>query len=180
MSELKSAREIALERTRNLRLSENEVEELKKTEVVNHAKILITRYLETDGRSEEWTREFGRMNESERNALIKEMRNLLLERIELAGDNEVIFASIMMLNGKIRAELIEGIKEVCAHYKTELDKASSSLEHTIRDNLKKSGISGSGIKINPEGSEGWRETAEQISHPYLAKLEQLKKSLSAI
>lgn len=177
MSELKSAMEIALERTRNLRLTRNELEDLKKAELMNSAKTSITRYLEEDRKLEDWDREFARLEASQRDVLIQEMKNLLLERIDLASDNTMVFEGLKRLDGKISAECLEQIRELCTHYKVKLAEESASLEKVIKENLKQSGISGSAIVINTVGSSQWEEVAATISTPYRFRLEELKKSL---
>ncbi len=177
MDELKSSMEIALERTKNLRLSKEEREGLKRDEFVTKAKALISKYLESNGKPEDWSREFSRMGETERELLAREMMNLLMAKIDISLNDDRVFEGIKALNTNIKAEIIEKIKNLLDDYRKELGQSASAMESTLKEKLKKSGISGSAIKIKSEGNSTWQEMVDSVSVPFQEKLDALKKNL---
>jgi hypothetical protein len=71
MAEIKSTLELALERTRNLSISEEEKKEIKKKEITQKASGLFNRYMEEELSIGDVVREIGR-KEGKEVALIRE------------------------------------------------------------------------------------------------------------
>ena len=103
MAEIKSAIELAMEKTKGLRLSQEEMEHLQEEEMQTKAHGLVNRFLEVDFHFKEVEKELARFSSNQRKELEGLMIQYLGEALQLDKDNELIFQGIETLReGKKR------------------------------------------------------------------------------
>jgi len=98
MAEIKSAIEIAMEKTKTLRLSSEEKEKIKEEELQSKAHALVNRFLAVDLHFREVEKELEKYTSDQRGQLEKLMLADLVETLALARDNDLTFEGIEILS----------------------------------------------------------------------------------
>ncbi len=94
MAEIKSAVELALEKTKGLSLSGQEKEKIREEESQAKARSLVNRYLQVDFHLREMEKELARHAPEEREHLAKLVYQYLCEAIRVDGENDLVFGAI--------------------------------------------------------------------------------------
>jgi hypothetical protein len=176
MAEIKSAIEIAMERTQGLRLSSAEKEKLKEEEFQSKAHALGNRFLEVDLHFREVEKELAKYSSEQRIQLEKIMTQDLAEALSLDRDNELIFQGIEILApGKSAA--IPKIKELAKGYQQQQESARQKTAEVLRAKWQSLGISGSAVVPKVAESREWAETLKAFRPAYEARLQSLKDEI---
>ena len=176
MAEIKSAIEIALERTKNMIPSAAEKEKLREEEDSSKALALVNRYLHVDLHFKDVEKELARMNAAERERMEKLMLRNLAEAIRLEGENELVFEGIETLRGGARQTLsrIRALKE---RYKEAGDEAYRKVEEDLKRSLEDRGISGSAVEPKVSGSPEWQNALTQFRPAFEEQLAGYREEL---
>ena len=181
MSEMKSAREIAMEKTE--KLGKPSPEEVKQQQEEKYALIgqsiadkflggLNGRYLEI---------ELEKYPADDREVLIREIVSALAEAIEL-GDydkSQACLSGIRYLQKEQDTQALEGqINKVFDEYRRAQENLRQELERHSCESLCQLGISGSAITtINPLADAECEERLEDLARPYEDRLTRLRLEL---
>jgi hypothetical protein len=176
MAEIKSAIEIAMERTRGLRLSSEEKEKLKEEEFQSKAHALVTRFLEVDLHFREVEKELAKYSSEQRIQLEKIMIWDLADALNLDRNNEPIFQGIEIL-APAKKEAIPKIRELSKEYQQEKDSAHQKTAEALRAKWQSLGISGSAVVPKVEGSHEWLDALKAFRPSYEARLQSLKNEI---
>lgn len=176
MAEIKSAVELAMERTKGLRLSHEEKEKLKEEEVQSKAHSLVNRYLEVDFHLREVERELDRVDPTQRQHLEKLFLQYLTEAIGLDRDNDLIFQGIESYRGGSKNS-IQKMKDLIQRYQQQKGREYSKAERDLLTNLERLGISGSAVQPKVEGSPEWEETLDKFKPAFEEELRKLGKAI---
>jgi hypothetical protein len=177
MAEIKSAIELAMERTKGLEMDEEDRKSLARKDVENRIRAILRRYYEemidNEGAQKELDAVEG-SSEMKKGILL----DLLIEGFDVRGDNDRIFALFHFagtgLDERLGAEL-EGLQE---SFIQEMEKRRAIIRARIEDKLKKTGITGTGVEPNIEAWDEWQETVDEVAHAFGERLEGWKKRLS--
>jgi len=176
MAEIKSAVELAMERTKGLRLSHEEKEKLKEEEVQSKARSLVNRYLEVDFHLREVEKEIDRVDATQRQHLEKLFVQYLTEAIALDRDNDLIFQGIESYRGGSKIS-IQKMKDLIQRYRQEKSRKYSKAEKDLLTKLDRQGISGSAVQPKVEGSPEWEEALAKFKPAFERELDQLRKEI---
>jgi hypothetical protein len=176
MAEIKSAVELAMERTKGLRLSHEEKEKLKEEEIQSKAHSLMKRYLEVDFHLREAERELDRFDPTQRRHLEKLFIQYLSEAIDLDRDNDLIFQGIESFRGGSKSS-IQKMKELIQSYQEEKGREYLKAEKDLLTKLERLGISGSAVQPKVEGSPEWEEALPKFKPAFQEGLQSLKKEI---
>ena len=94
MAEIKSAVELAMERTKGLRLSHEEMEKIKEEEVQSKAVGLVNRFLEVDFHLRDVEKELAKFDPQQRKHLEQLFLHHLIEAMNLDRDNDLILQGL--------------------------------------------------------------------------------------
>jgi hypothetical protein len=176
MAEIKSAVELAMERTKGLRLSNEEKEKLKEEEIQTRARGLVNRYLEADFHTRDVERELARLDPPER----KEMEILILqylsEAIDLDRENDLVFRGLESFREGNKG-LIEKMEELIQRYTEKKGREYQKVEKDLLADLERRGVTGSAVQPAVEGTEAWEKARARIRPEFEKELEGLKKGL---
>ncbi len=181
MGEIKSAWEIALEKTEKLgKLSAEELRRQKEEEYTLIGQVLANKYL---GGLDLWQLEveLDKYRGEERNSISKAVASKLAQAIEL-GNRERLRkvmggVSYLRQNGTIK-EVSNEIEQLFQEYEQAEQKEREEIEESAKGILHQLRISGSAIKaINPKAISRWQQDLDQLAQPYKERLEQLKQKL---
>ena len=175
MADIKSSIEIAMERTKNLRLSSEEKERILQEEDRIRAVGVANRYGEGDLSLQMLERELSREPGETRNLFVGYLREALIQGIQITQDNQRILEAITVLKeGKVDREAVTEIANLEREYREELKEALSTVESILREELKGSGIHGNAVLPNIKESYEWQEREKRIRDAYDRQLELLK------
>jgi len=176
MAEIKSAIEIAMERTRGLRLSSEEKEKLKEEEFQSKAHALVVRFLEVDLHFREVEKELAKYPSEQRTQLEKIMIRDLVQVLNLDRDNEPVFQGIEILMPGASAAFPK-IRELTEEYQQEKEAVRQKTAESLRAQWESLGISGSAVVPKVEESPAWAEALKAFRSAYEARLQSLKNQI---
>ena len=177
MAEIKSAVELALEKTKGLQLSREEKEKLKEEELHSRAQGLVNRFLEVDFHLKEVEKDLAKYDPGQREHLEKLMLHYLCGAITLDRDNDLIFQGIEAFEKKSK-NTIKKIRELIEGYRLRQEKEYKQAEKVLLKKWERQGISGSAVQPKIEGSQEWQEAVNKFKPPFEDQLHTLKEQLS--
>lgn len=176
MAEIKSAVELAMEKTKGLRLSQEEMEHLQEEEMQTKAHGLANRFLEVDFHFREVEKELARFSSNQRKELEGLMIQYLGEALQLDKDNELIFQGIETLReGKKR--VVQKIRDLTKIFQVQREKEYREVEKELLVKLEHQGISGSAVQPRVEGSVEWEEALSQFKPAFEEQLRIFQEEL---
>ena len=183
MGDIKSAWEIALEKTEKLgKLSPEELREQRRQELAPVGRGLADRYLAGLGL---WQLkvELDRYKGEERALVTESLVSSLVQGIELGNDDRL--ARVMEGVSALKEERQAGITEIrdraealFREYREVEQKERRDAEESVKEILHQLRISGSAIgAINPKVMPEWQQALDRFAEPYIMQLEELKERL---
>ena len=176
MGEIKSAVELAMEKTKGLQLSREEKEKLKEEELHTRAQGLVNRFLEVDFHLKEVEKDLAKYDPGQREHLEKLMLHYLCGAITLDRDNDLIFQGIEAFEKKSK-DTIKKIRELIEGYRQRQEKEYKQAEKVLLKKWERQGISGSAVQPKVEGSQEWQDALDKFKQPFEDQLHILKKEL---
>lgn len=180
MAEIKSTLELALERTKNLSISEEEKEEIKKKEILLKASGMFNRYMEDYVSVGDVMREIGRL-EGKAGALTREfLLSQAIGAISLERDNEKLLRVIESLKGRDVGDAKRKLASFRSEYEREKQEAAEEIMVRMEASLRQDGISGSGVVPRIQGSSEWEEKVEGLQQAFRERIGEIKKDLKKL
>lgn len=179
MAEIKSAIELAMERTKNLRLSSEEKEKLKEEEIHSRAQGLVNRYLEAGYHLREVEKELGQYDPQQRAQIEKLMLQCLSAAIQLDKNNDLVFQGIETL--REGSQRITGkIRELLKKYQEQRGKEYGKIKKDLLLKFERLGISGSAVEPKVEGSQEWEDALAEFTPDFEDQLRFLREGLNQL
>ncbi len=179
MAEIKSAVELAMEKTNGLHLSREEKKRLQEEELKSKAQGLCNRFLAGDFHSREIERELLPYPSEQRTQIEKSLFQCLTDAIQLDQDNELIFHGMETLH-QTSKNLTPKIRGLLREYQERKGKEYQRIEEIILDKWKRLGISGSAVKVKVDGSPEWEDALACFPLPFRKQLSQVQEELRKI
>ncbi|MBM4444448.1 MAG: hypothetical protein FJ020_03975 [Chloroflexi bacterium] len=183
MGDIKSAWEIALEKTEKLgKLSPEELRNQRRQEMAPVGRGLAERYLGGLGL---WQLkiELDRYKGTERELVTEALVSSLVQGIELGNSDRLTKAmeGISALKEEQKSSITQ-IKDraeaLFLEYQEVEQKERRDAEESVREILHQLRISGSAIGgINPRVMPEWQQALDRFAEPYIMRLEELKEKL---
>ncbi|MCX5906115.1 MAG: hypothetical protein NTY64_02725 [Deltaproteobacteria bacterium] len=177
MAEIKSAIELAMEKTTGFRLSREEKEKLKDEEVHAKAQGLVHRFLEVDLHFREVEKELAQYDPEEKSRLKKLMIQFLIQAILLDKENDLAFQGIERFKpGSSRA--IDKMRTLTNDYQKRRNEEYEKVKGDLRTQLERQGISGSAVLPRVEGRPEWEGLLALLKAPFERELQGLMDELN--
>ena len=176
MGEIKSAVELAMERTKGFRLSHEEMEKLKEEEIQSKAVGLVNRYLEVDFHLREVEKELGKFDPPQRKHLEQLFLQNLIGAMSLDRDNALILQGLETFLPK-SAWTVRKIKDLIQEYQEKKKEEFRKTETALLAKLESLGISGSAVQPKAEGSPEWEQAVAGFKPGFEEELKKLKKGI---
>lgn len=180
MGEIKSTLELAMERTKNLTISQKEKEEIKQKEVLHKATTLFHRYREGHLPLNEILKEIEKMDERTSTTVKESLLSQWIEALSLNDDDERILKGIESLKQKTIDEIKQSFHHILSQYQGEHRKVKEEVKVQFAEALRKEGLYGSAVDPHIEGSELWKKENEKLNLSFKTKLEEIKQQLRAL
>ncbi len=177
MGEIKSSLELALERTKGLKISEKEREEIKRKEIVQKAEAFAHRYQEGSMSIREIQKEMERMEKKRAIEIEEYLVNQWIKNLSLNMEGEKLIDGIEELKGRPMDEIRKEFRNLLTSYQEEKEKAKQKIRTLILGRLKKEGFEGSAMEPPIERSPLWQEEKLKMDQSYQERLEPLKERL---
>ena len=176
MSEIKSAVELALEKTKGLGLSREEKEKMRGEEIAQKARSLVTRYLQVDFNFRELEKELSRIEPEQRPPLERLILQELVQTIQLDRDHSLISQGIQALRPKAEG-LFEELKRFMQRYQQKQQEEYSQVKKKLQAHFATLGISGSAVQVNVDGSQEWEKSLAAFRPSFEKELRSLKEKI---
>ncbi|MCX5798281.1 MAG: hypothetical protein NTU90_01720 [Proteobacteria bacterium] len=176
MGEIKSAIELAMERTKNLVMDEEEKRTLAIKDTENKIRAILRRYLEDMVEKDDAEKELGEIRGDE--ALKRSLlADLLVEKFDIQHDNTRLLQLFHMINGGLEQSLKKELKMLQKQFAEEMEKREMIIRERIMDNLKETGITGSGIEPNIAEWDAWKGELEEVGNTFQRRVTEWKNRL---
>jgi hypothetical protein len=170
MADVKSAIELAMERTKHLVPTREEREELGRREAEKRARALVRRALEGELAPGVLQRELHALESDEPNFLSRETacRECLLgAQLHEKGDR-----AIEVLRG-LSCEKADALGDLLRRYRASEEALSQTASERLLAELQAAGISGPSVIPNPESDPEWREGRARLQDAFEGERDRL-------
>lgn len=173
MSEIKSAIELAMERTKGLVMDDEEKQEVAARELGSRIGGLLRRYLEEMTDSDGFRKEYEKIEgtKAQKNELLIDMA---LGEFDLSDSNERVFDVLSFVGGDVDDQLKKEIEGLQSEFHATIAAEREGVKKDIVTRLQKMGISGSGVEPNITEWDEWKAAVEQTKSIFRKRLSQWK------
>lgn len=178
MGEIKSAIELAMERTKNLVMDEKEKELSLLQETESKLKALLRRFLDgsIDAREVYAQLEKIEFPEPKKKALFCDVT---VSVFDVATDNAKLFELLLLLNGDMAKDLKNELISLQKQFLSEMEKRKSGVKKQVLERLKTMGISGNAVEPNLEAWEEWNQAVAETKNVFKERLGRWKDKMKA-
>jgi hypothetical protein len=177
MAEIKSAFELAMEKSKRIVISDEEREKFKQKEILQKAMSLFHRYREGHVSLSEILKEIERMK-GETKTLVKEsLLSQWIDALSLDDDQERLLMGIESLKGQSLGGVREKFHHILAQCRREREQAKEKIGAQLIETLRKEGIYGSAVDPHVKGGKDFQEGLKAIEDRFRQKIEAIKEAL---
>ena len=176
VTEIKSAIELAMERTKGLQLSSEERKKIKEEEIIAKAQGLVNRFLQVDFHLRDMEKELAKFDPDQRGHLEQLIFYYLVEAIHFDKENDLVFQGIEAYRkGSLKS--ISPIRKLIENYQENNRKEYQKITEELLNKFKSLGISGTAVLPKVDGSREWKDALSQLKPGYEDQLRTLKREL---
>jgi len=177
VAEIKSSIELAMEKTKNLVMDEEErkLSALRDTE--NKIRATLRRYLEGMIERDDVEKEMEEIKGDEglkRSLLL----DLLIEEFDIGSDNTRLLELFYIVNGGLQESLKKELATLKNKFKEEMEKRGMIIRERIAGRLREMGITGDGVEPNIEEWDEWKEGQEEAGAVFKKRIAEWKNKLT--
>lgn len=178
MAEIKSAIELAMEKTKNLVVDPKEREAMAIKEIEDKVKAVLRRYAEAMIDSELAVKELARIQAD--NVLKKTIIfDTIVDEFDVHKNNDRLFVLFDAIGVDIPHVIRDEFEMLYKRFREELEAQKAIVGRSIRDILAESKITGNALEANLDAWEEWHEQVERTSDGFKKSLEMLKDKIRA-
>jgi hypothetical protein len=176
MAEIKSAIELAMEKTRNLVVDSNEREAMAIKDIEDKVKAVLRRYMEEMVDDEDAAKELNKINAD---PVLKRILivDAVVEEFDVRKNNEPLLALMYAAGIDLPETMRSELETLSKTFREEVEARKMVVRGRIRDNLAGSGIAGDGIEPNLVAWNEWHEEVEQAGNAFKQRMEELKDKI---
>ncbi len=179
MGEIKSALELAMERSKKYAVSDEEREKIKEKELLEKATGLFNRYMKSFLPLHEIAREIEKMGEETGQRMKDALLSLCVDALslDLEKDPERLFPVIEWIKGQDLSGMKKKVQALFRAYHEESESARQRLSLGLTEALREEKIYGDAVSPNVEGNDRWKQTLDGVSRSYEGRLEEIRKAM---
>jgi hypothetical protein len=180
MAEIKSAFELAMERSKKYVISDEEREKIKEKEVLRKATGLFHRYKNDHLSLHEMVKEIERMDDRTRERVRGVLLSQWVDALSLDEDSGRFLYAMESVKGRSLDDIRERFQNLLSVYRGEIEKARTGMSLQLAETLRREKIHGDAVEPNVEGSERWKKLVESTRRSYQGKLDEIKEALKRV
>ena len=180
MAEIKSALELAMERSQKYVISDEEREKIREKEILEKAMSLFYRQRDGSLTADGLLREIERMDQKVKRKVKGVLVSEWTDALSLDNDSEKTFLAMELIAGQNFDPMKQRLKKLLSSYRKETEKARQKMSAQLAGELKREGIEGDALEPNVEGSNDWERLVRKTAGPYHEKLNEIKKDLKRL
>jgi len=177
MGEIKSAIELAMERTRNLVMDEKEKQQSLIQDAENRLKVLARRFLEEAVDLDDFRNQYDRLELAE-NVKRSLLVDIVVNGFNVGGDVKS-FDLLHVVDRKLDNRLKKELDTLQRQFSEALEKKSQDVRKRILGRLKTMGIAGSALEPNVTVWDEWKEAAAETQQAFGSRLQKWKDEVKA-
>ena len=166
MGEIRSTLDIIMEKTKDLKISDEEKEAFKEQEMTGKIKGLIQKFLDGIIDMEQLRGEVSGLVEKGGDMVKRLIREESVSRIELEGNNEPLFRLLEEITGSE----VDSLREVLKAFEKRLEREKGTREQGFKKRLEKQGISGSAVLPNINADPEWSRYVSEVKEEFQERL----------
>ena len=179
MAEIKSAIELAMERTKNLVMDDEEKRALARRDFEDRLRAVMRRFLEGIRGREEFLAEYREIKgDSAEKGLL--LIDLILEESSVLSQKEKVFALLELVGGELGGGLAAEAGALGAQFKRDLAAGVPGVGERIMGRLAGMGISGSSVEPNVEAWDEWRDAVREMGDVFKGRLSGWREKARAV
>jgi len=180
MAEIKSALELAMERSQKIAISDQERQEFKQRECEQKATALFHRYIEGHLALHEVLKEIERMDEKTRAVTTEILLSQWIDALSLNGEEERLLMGIESLKGRSLDQVRERLHHLARCYSEAKAKACQKAKDEMAEELRGTGIYGSAVEPNITENQEMKNLLEGIDRAYQEQIREVKEALRSL
>ena len=178
---VKSTIELAMEKAAKLpRLTEEELRQQKEKEFGPRGRAIAGRFLAGDLADEDLDSELSRYPDEQGEVVRGAFLESMCEAIDI-GEAEATARAFEGIETLVRDDRLEEtssrLRGILQDFQEQRQRELARAEQAEAVILRELGVSGSGIRLNMEQSQGWREKRSELLARFRPKLDELKREL---
>ena len=177
MAEIKSALELAMERSRKIAISDKEREELKQKEVMQKAMSLFHRFEDGHLSLNEVLKEIDKMEGKTKAEVKQALLSKWVDALSLDHDYGRILKGIELLRHRNLDDVKQKMDQLASQYQKEKEGARRKISAQLAEALREEGIHGSAVDPSPDGDGEYQGLVENIHRSFGSKAEGVKEAL---
>lgn len=176
MGEIKSAIELAMERTKGLVMDDKEKQEAAAKELALRVGGLLRRYFEDMIDWDNFRKEYAKLEgkNTQKNELLID---LALGEFDLADVNDKVFEILSFVGGDVDDNLRKEIDTLQHEFHEKTRAEVEGVTRNITARLQKMGISGDGVEPNITEWDEWKSAVEQTKSLFKKRLAEWKNRI---
>ncbi len=178
MANIKSAIELAMERTKDLVMDEAERKALAAKELKSKIKAVARRYVEGIIESDGVVKEVNKIS-GDKGLKRSMLMDILIDEFDVKEKNERLFELVRVIGCGLQEPFKHELEEMQKAFAEEMARSELKVREKITDRLREMGITGSGVEPNIEEWDEWRESAETAGNLFKGHFVEWKDRLRA-
>jgi len=178
MAEIKSAIELAMEKTKNLVIDPKERESMAIKEIEDRIKAVLRRYAEAMIDHKDAAKELEKIQTDRvlKRAIIIDN---LVEEFDVHKDNERLFTLFHAAGIDLPQAIRNDFETLNSRFREEVESRETVIRKNIKDILAELNITGSAIEPNLDAWEEWHEEVRRTGAIFEKRIEELKDKVKA-
>jgi hypothetical protein len=167
MGEIRSTLDIIMEKTKGLTMSEDEKAELQHREMAGKIKGLILKFFDGVIDLDRLRIEAAAIKGESQQMFDQLIKEELINRIELEGNNAPVFAVLEGVTGTDTAP----IREILIDFQRRLERERDLAEGSLKEILHEKAIWGSAVSPNLDADPEWRDYVSKLNRTFREEVE---------
>jgi hypothetical protein len=179
MAEIKSAIELAMERTKDLIADRSERDAMALKEAEARVRAVVRRYMEEMIKDGDVAKELGRVEVDSRlkRSILSEV---LAEEFDVKKDNTRLMAVFRLAGLELKESLQSELELMQDSLNKAMRKEEAVIHGKVWERLERMGITGDGIEPNLEAWDEWKEGLEALGKTFRNRMEVWKDKVKEL
>ncbi|HAR96248.1 MAG TPA: hypothetical protein DCR97_09855 [Deltaproteobacteria bacterium] len=176
MGEIKSAIELAMERTKGLVMDDQEKQRAAARELGSRISGLLRRYLEEMIDSDDFQKEYEKVD-GVRSQKIELLLDAALTEFDSSDNSEKVFDILSFVGGVVNGRLQREVEDLRSDFHQKIKAEADGVKREVILRLEKMGISGSAVEPNATEWDEWKTAVDQTKSLFKIRLNEWKNKI---